>query len=143
MWLMGTRDEKLLVWNGTGWRGYGLLSSGFGGLIAISGAIILCIMVYGFKETTAEGLEACVLWIYHVVWGTIPMKLIDGKPRCWQRLVQRFSSGICACTSMYCDLSPHSISPSASLSSSSFLSKDTPPSTPSPATSSPRATSSS
>jgi hypothetical protein len=38
--------------------------------------------VYGFK-TTAEGLEARVLWIYHVLWGTIPMRLINGRPRCW------------------------------------------------------------
>jgi hypothetical protein len=55
---------------------------GIGGLIAISGAVILCIMVYGFKETTADGLEACVLWINHVVWGTIPMRLINSRPIC-------------------------------------------------------------
>jgi hypothetical protein len=62
MWLVGTRDEKLPVWNWTGWRlGMGNEIGASGDSLQYRCAIILCIMVYGFKDTTAKGLEACVL----------------------------------------------------------------------------------
>jgi hypothetical protein len=69
----GIRQDGVWVWE---------MRLGIGEHTKTLDGIILFMMVYGFEETTAEGLEAPVLWIYHVVWATIAMRLINGKPGC-------------------------------------------------------------